>query len=514
MLISLNRENPVTSSGSIITCFQAVNDVISGSCSFLQSSTFGSTWAPDGQYETTIAGVSYVIDLVSYTDPQTQTLAWKLISVGPGTMPTTNYVTPIENAAYYTLTDLQNRLATVQSSVYWNLFLSGAYPTAPLTNNLISRGYPSSSSLTQQAFWSTFSAFKSMGQCLYSFAMGYQYNGTYVGYAYNPDGTYYYSYRPSDPNSGCPATGSLPGYSTNCTQDFSVNADGSPGAIIDQYQYNPRTRPWYTTAQSTGVPTWSNLYTSAATSSVIYLMSIAAPVFDPNTGSFRGNIVTAYQFNYDSKSDSFPLSIVSDIHFLVVTPILQRYAGSSTAYLIDLRTGYLMANNVGAPIYSTSTSSYILATSSSNSVIKNSAMYLYTNGLTEDMLTTVPYNTTTDMTIATKYWSDSTQTFLGYLILVSLEPAVVVSTPTAQPTAVIYNSGSNNDDQNAKVAAHAATASAVLVAILLLLVVAMFFILWSRPPVSAPPANRHVDEGVVMTPMGASAPSKSKDIEA
>jgi hypothetical protein len=144
-------------------CQGSVNPIISASCSYVTSSAFGSTWAPDGTYSTTISGVSYVINLVSYTDPQTNTLAWKLLVVGEGTMPSTNYMTPVTDVTNYAVTDIANRFTTLETISQFMEFFAGASPIAPLTNNIIQRTNPSLTGITQQAMWLTYDVFKSIG---------------------------------------------------------------------------------------------------------------------------------------------------------------------------------------------------------------------------------------------------------------------------------------------------------------------------------------------------------------
>ena len=140
----------------------------------------------------------------------------------------------------------------------------------------------------------------------WSAALGYN-SGAYLGYAFssNTDSTLYYSYRPAG-NAGCAATGSLPAINSSCMQEFQINADGTPFSTpFAQFSYDPRTRPWYTTAKSTGYSAWSPLYISSFTSvtgsSALNLLSFVTPFYDQITGAFSGEAVTAYFASSDSK---------------------------------------------------------------------------------------------------------------------------------------------------------------------------------------------------------------------
>jgi hypothetical protein len=128
-----------TSSNS--KCTGSVNSILAGSCNYL--STSATTWLADGNYQTTIGGISYVVNILSYTDPQTSTLAWKLIVVGEGSMPTSNYMSTIMEATAYSITDIKNRFTTLETLPQFLNFFSGSSLVAPLTNNIVQRTNPS-----------------------------------------------------------------------------------------------------------------------------------------------------------------------------------------------------------------------------------------------------------------------------------------------------------------------------------------------------------------------------------
>lgn len=301
LVASSTGEIPVSGS-TVILCTAAKNPTVKNTCTYLTGSTFGSTWAPDGNYQANIGGVSYVMNIASITDPQTNTLAWKMIVVGfSSSLPTTNYIPSMQESLLYTITDIQNRMSTIQTIPTYMEFLSGAHPTAPLDANIIQRTDPALTGITQQASWSVFNVFKSMGNIMVCIATAYQANGTYLSYSYNTDGTYYYAYRPPQAQSSCAAITGYPGYSSSSLQKYYVNADGVPTTPYSQSQYDPRGRPWYTAAQKTGVPTWSSEYYAQLSTTYIYQLGFSIPLFDPVTELWSGETTVAYDFNTDCK---------------------------------------------------------------------------------------------------------------------------------------------------------------------------------------------------------------------
>lgn len=168
LVATSSGELPVSGT-TVITCTAAKNPTVKNTCTYLTGSTFGSTWAPDGDYQATIGGVSYVMNIASITDPQTSTLAWKMIVVGLGSaLPTTNYIPTLYESLDYTITDIKNRMSTVQTIPNYLEFLAGAHPSAPLDVNIIQRTDPSLTGISQQATWSAFNVFKSMGNIVVS----------------------------------------------------------------------------------------------------------------------------------------------------------------------------------------------------------------------------------------------------------------------------------------------------------------------------------------------------------
>lgn len=157
-------EVPVGSDGNVYKVTAAKNPEVSGSAAYVTGTNFGNTWAPDGEYYTTIGGVGYVINVMSYTDPQTRTLAWKVITVGKeASLAVANYLTPQNDALMYSYNYIINNIATVQTASALLTFFAGALNDAPNTKNIIETNVnPSKTGTTQQALWLAFQIFRGM----------------------------------------------------------------------------------------------------------------------------------------------------------------------------------------------------------------------------------------------------------------------------------------------------------------------------------------------------------------
>ena len=188
-----------------------------------------------------------------------------------------------------------------------------------------------------------------------------------------------------------------------------------------------------------------------------------------------------------------------------MTTTLTKYNAGYTAYIYDTRTGYLIANNVGAPV--NSGSSFIPVTSSSNSVISISASYIQANALSDDFTAYVAYDANTYMNIAAKYYTDSSQTLTMYAVNVQLVP---IGTPTAAPTMATNTNSNNNDDDSANIAKNASIAAAVLAGILIVLVIIVLVMFSSQSKQQSAPAPSAPRE-IAMNPMSS---SKKDDEEA
>ena len=109
-----------------------------------------------------------------------------------------------------------------------------------------------------------------------------------------------------------------------------------------------------------------------------------------------------------------------------VSEILERQSsGVYTAYIVEKRTGYLMANSVGDDIYDITTESFILAISSPHEVIKQSYSYLINNDLSYGGDVTTTYvdassDQTSDMRIKFQTVSDFTKSNSIDVVYVSL----------------------------------------------------------------------------------------------
>jgi hypothetical protein len=173
---------------------------------------------------------------------------------------------------------------------------------------------------------------------------------------------------------------------------------------------------------------------------------------------------------------------------------------------MDLRTNYLMANNVGAPIASGTTQ--IKATASTNSLISTSSNYLIGNGMVENDYVVIGYNSTMNMIISSAYFIDPSATFSGYCVYVDLTPIPMPTmTPSSSPassSSSTYVTDSTDDDQ-VKAAKGGAIAAAVFGAIIVVLLIVVIVLFMNKSNVvgggggqkeaSAPSG------GIVMSPM-------------
>ena len=165
LISTSSGEIPVGSDGNVYKATAAKNPIVKNSALYLTGSTFGNTWAPNGDYYVTINGVGYVCNVQTYTDPQTMTIAWKIVSCGvESSLPTSNYVTPQSDALTYSFNDVSNNLATLQTSTNLMTFFAGSLNDAPNTNNIIETATnPGKTGITQQALWLNLQVFRGMG---------------------------------------------------------------------------------------------------------------------------------------------------------------------------------------------------------------------------------------------------------------------------------------------------------------------------------------------------------------
>lgn len=178
-----------------------------------------------------------------------------------------------------------------------------------------------------------------------------------------------------------------------------------------------------------------------------------------------------------------------------MTNVLNTFNTGYTAYVYDTRKGYLIANNVGAPV--NSGSSFISVTASSNPVIKASASYILANALSDDFTAFVSYDANTNMNIMAKYFTDSSQTLTTYVVNVQLVP---IAAPTMAPTMATMTM-SMDDDANT-IAKNASIAAAVLAGFLIILVVVLLVLFLGNKNAQPAPARTREME---MNPMNSKA---------
>jgi hypothetical protein len=164
-LVSTSSGEVPVSNSKLVKAIDAQNEVVSQSASYLTGATFGNTWAPDGSYFTSLNGESYLIDIKSYSDLQTKTLMWKVISVGAEkSVPTANYQTPQSDALTNTVTDITNTFNSVKSASKFTAWLStGSLEDIPNTNHPIALNIePSFDSLSREYMWLAYNMYKDM----------------------------------------------------------------------------------------------------------------------------------------------------------------------------------------------------------------------------------------------------------------------------------------------------------------------------------------------------------------
>jgi hypothetical protein len=152
-----------------------------------------------------------------------------------------------------------------------------------------------------------------------------------------------------------------------------------------------------------------------------------------------------------------------------VASTLTDYNDGYTAYSFDSTTGYLLANNVGAPTYLNS--SWVSADASTDLVIKMSAKYINDLGLFEDFAATVAFDATHDMIIQAQFLIDAFRSLSMYVVNVALVEST--TTPTA-------GSEDSSEDAAIQTAKEASIAAAVLASIVIVLLVALIFLVYSK----------------------------------
>ncbi len=187
---------------------------------------------------------------------------------------------------------------------------------------------------------------------------------------------------------------------------------------------------------------------------------------------------------------------------VLVMTYLNRYDNGYTAYVYDARTGYLLANNVGASTYISG--HFVSANASANALIRTSASYIQANALLEDFTATVQYNSTNNMQINANFWIDpSTSTLLLYVVNVKVT-SMTSSTGTGTTTTTTTTTLVSADDDAMIVAKNAAISAAVLVGVVMILVVGLLFVFLTRNTTYIVSKDNAAgqDHGVVLSPMG------------
>ena len=140
-------------------------------------------------------------------------------------------------------------------------------------------------------------------------------------------------------------------------QIYRLDSTGNRTELIKTAPYDPRTRPWYTTAKQSGKPTWSPIY--VFTASPVLGITPVAPIYS-ETGSLRGVLAI-----------DLTLSQISD--FLKTIKI----SPSGQVFAIE-RSGEIVASSTDElPFVATKGGQKrLLAADSKNILIRSAATYL------------------------------------------------------------------------------------------------------------------------------------------
>jgi PAS domain S-box-containing protein len=140
-------------------------------------------------------------------------------------------------------------------------------------------------------------------------------------------------------------------------QIYRLDSQGNRTELIKTVPYDPRTRPWYTTAKQSGKPTWSPIYVFAAPP--VLGITPVMPIYN-KTGSLQGVLAI-----------DLTLSQISDF--------LKRIKISKSGQVFAIeRSGEIVASSTEELPFVTSKDGQkrLLATDSKNQLIRSAATYL------------------------------------------------------------------------------------------------------------------------------------------
>lgn len=63
---------------------------------------------------------------------------------------------------------------------------------------------------------------------------------------------------------------------------YLLDDNGSPQKLLNQSEYDPRTRPWYKAAKELGKPTWSEIFPASSSKNTALQISPVRPIYDEN----------------------------------------------------------------------------------------------------------------------------------------------------------------------------------------------------------------------------------------
>ena len=235
------------------------------------------------------------------------------------------------------------------------------------------------------------------------------------------------------------------GGGVNCfTTDPTTGLPTTTNYVPPLTNFDVTTRPYYT-AGTAGKASWSSFYDL---------------LINPGHPSISFSVPI-----YDSSSSLVAVTSVSR-HLQLFSDILLRYADRArVVYVLDPAMN-LVATSSNEAVWVSASGSLKPAAQSSNYLIRDSFMYISSNGISTNSLFTMTAPSTGEtLVVCMKVFVDPSATLDWDIVVVdSLSPAA----PTAAPVAASYSSNGGNSADVAA-AKDASTAAAVLVSLTLVL---------------------------------------------
>jgi len=139
--------------------------------------------------------------------------------------------------------------------------------------------------------------------------------------------------------------------------NYVADSQGQRAELEEEYEYDPRVRPWYTGAVELGEPSWSAIYADKSTGQSA--ITAVQPLYD-DTGKLQSVLGSSFIF---TQFNEFLRSL--------------EIGKSGQTFIIE-RDGNLVSTSVDTPIFTITDDSTerILASESENDLIRETAVYL------------------------------------------------------------------------------------------------------------------------------------------